>query len=193
MRLEGLSDEELIGIVKSKNENFNSALGILYTKYYNSLCGYSKSILGSREDAEDNVNDVFCKVFLESGHIHNYKEEGNFKSWILSITHNTAISKLRKRNLQNRFLEENVNEFHASPENNIYSNENREIVRKELKQIGDIHSDILYLREFFDMDYNEIEKSLDILSSTCRGRYIRAVDLLKRNLIDKYGEEQFLS
>jgi len=193
MRLESLSDGELIDVVKSKSEYSNSAIGTLYTKYYNAICCLSKSVLGNKEDAEDNVNDVFCKIFLESNDINKYKEKGSFKSWILSITHNTAISKLRKRNLQNRFLEENVNEFHASPENNIYSNENREIVRKELKQIGDIHSDILYLREFFDMDYNEIEKSLDILSSTCRGRYIRAVDLLKRNLIDKYGEEQFLS
>jgi RNA polymerase sigma-70 factor (ECF subfamily) len=193
MRLESLSDEELIGVVKAKNENFNSALGMLYTKYYNAICSFSRSILGNREDAEDNVNDVFCKAFFNNNGFDSYKEKGSFKSWILSITHNTAIDKLDKRKLKDKFLERKIEESPFSREDYFSSSENREILRKELRVMESIHSDILYMREFFDMDYNEIENFLNIPSSTCRGRYIRARDMLRTSLTEKYGEEQFLS
>lgn len=192
MGLESLSDEELIEVVKKKDENFNSALSRLYSKYYSAICGFSNSILSNKEDAEDNVNDVFCKVFLDNNDINNYKEEGKFKSWILGIAHNTAVSKLRKRNLQNKSLEDNVGESRSYNQRE-FSNENKAILRKELREIGNIHSDIICMRDFFGMDYKEIENALNINPSTCRGRYLRAVDLLKRNLIEKYGEEQFLS
>ena len=193
MRLESLSDGELIDVVKSKSEYSNSAIGTLYTKYYNAICCLSKSVLGNKEDAEDNVNDVFCKIFLESNDINKYKEKGSFKSWILSITHNTAVSKLRKRNSQNIFLGKKINEPQFYNENGSYSNENMEIIRKESRKIGGIHLEIICMRDFFGMDYKEIENALNINPSTCRGRYLRAVDLLKRNLIKEYGEEQFLS
>jgi RNA polymerase sigma-70 factor, ECF subfamily len=193
MGLESLSDEELIGVVKSKNENFNSALGMLYTKYYNAICGFSRSILGNREDAEDNVNDVFCKAFFDNNAFDSYKEKGNFKSWILSITHNAAIDKLNKKKLQVRISEAKIDEFSPSSEISFYSNENREIIRKELRERRDIHSEIVYLREFFNMDYNEIENLLKLPSSTCRCRGRRALTELRNSLTEKYGEEQFLS
>ena len=193
MGLENLSDEELIGIVKRKDEHFNSALGRLYTKYYNAICGFSKSILGSKEDAEDNVNDVFYKIFLDNKDISNYKGKGSFKSWILGIAHNIAINKLDRRKLQNKFLDGMVKEFHLSEDSGFYSKENREILRKELKEIGGIHSEIIYLREFFDMDYDEISDFLNMSSSTCRSRNKRALDELRTSLTEKYGEEQFLS
>jgi len=43
MRLESFSDEELIKTIKSKNEYSNSALGRLYTKYYNALVVFLKA------------------------------------------------------------------------------------------------------------------------------------------------------
>lgn len=193
MGLESLSDEELVTIVKSKNEHCNSALGMLYTRYYNSVCGFSRSILGNREDAEDNVNDVFCKAFFDNNNFDRYKEKGSFKSWILSITHNTAIDKLNRRNLQNRFLEEKINDSQLYNENGAYSNENIQIILKELGQMNEIHSKIVYMREFLDIDYRKIEKSLNILPSTCRGLHRRACATLRASLTEKYGEEQFLS
>jgi DNA-directed RNA polymerase specialized sigma24 family protein len=59
--------------------------------------------------------------------------------------------------------------------------------------MGDIYSEIIYLRESFDMDYDEIENFLGVPSSTCRSRNRRAVKALRRNLVEEYGAEQFFS
>lgn len=192
MGLESLSDEELIGLVKSKNENFNSALGRLYTKYYDALCRFSTSILGNRQDAEDNVNDVFYK-FCSNCDFYRNKDKASFKSWIFDITNNMAINKLRRRNTRNKFLEEKINDSQFYNENGAYSNENMQIIIKELGQMSEIHSKIIYLREFLDIDYSKIEKSLNILPSTCRGLHRKACTALRTSLTEKYGKEQFLS
>jgi RNA polymerase sigma-70 factor, ECF subfamily len=192
MELDGLSDEELIRIIKSKNECSNSALGILYTKYYSALCGFSKNVLGNKEDAEDNVNDVFFKFCLNSDFYRN-KNNATFKSWIFDVTYNTAVNKLRRRDTRNKFLEKNMDESQFYNENEAYSNENMQIIIKELGQMSEIHSKIVYMREFFDIDYSKIEKSFNILPSTCRGLHRKACTELRTSLIEKYGEEQFLS
>lgn len=191
MGLDNLSDAELINIIKSRNEDYNFALSKLYSKYHKVIRGFSKRILGNREDAEDNVNDVFCKVFLNSNYIQRYKEEGNFKSWILKIAHNTAINKLRKRNLQDIFFEEKMNDSQFYDENGAYSNENIQIIMKELRQMGEINSKIVYMREFLNIDYSQIEKSLNIPSSTCRGLHRKTCSKLRTALTEKYGEGQF--
>ena len=69
-------------------------------QFCDSICQYEKqmyalalSILRNSFDAEDAVQDAIVKAYSR---YDDLRDPGKFKSWILSIVHNTAIESLRK-------------------------------------------------------------------------------------------------
>jgi RNA polymerase sigma-70 factor, ECF subfamily len=54
----------------------------------------SLTILRNHADAEDNVQDVFCKAYKN---IHRFEGRSRFCSWLVRITINEALMKIRRR------------------------------------------------------------------------------------------------
>lgn len=64
----------------------------------------SLRILKNEADAEDNLQNVWCSVHQ---HIHRFKGRSRFGTWLVSITINEALMKIRKRRWEGkRFQEE---------------------------------------------------------------------------------------
>jgi RNA polymerase sigma-70 factor (ECF subfamily) len=53
----------------------------------------SLRILKNHADAEDNLQDVFCKVYKN---IHRFQGRSRFSSWLVRITINEALMKIRR-------------------------------------------------------------------------------------------------
>lgn len=53
-------------------------------------------VVKNRQDAEEVVQDSFIKVFNK---ISQFKEESKFSSWLFKIVYNTALSRIRKKQL----------------------------------------------------------------------------------------------
>lgn len=60
------------------------------------------NIVKNRQDAEEVVQDSFIKVFNK---ITQFKEESKFSSWLFKIVYNTALSRIRKKQLDTFTLE----------------------------------------------------------------------------------------
>lgn len=65
----------------------------LFKEHYNSLANYAFSILKSRENAEDVVQDVFVKLWQNTPDVINTPQ---VKFYLLTATKNSCISLLRK-------------------------------------------------------------------------------------------------
>jgi RNA polymerase sigma-70 factor (ECF subfamily) len=57
------------------------------------IYGLSLKMLRNREDAEDNLKNVFCKVF---DNINWFKFQSRLSTWLIRIAMNEALMKLRK-------------------------------------------------------------------------------------------------
>jgi RNA polymerase sigma-70 factor (ECF subfamily) len=55
----------------------------------------SLRILKNHADAEDNLQDVLCKVFKN---IHRFQGRSRFSTWLVRITINEALMKIRREN-----------------------------------------------------------------------------------------------
>src|SRR5262245_32480985 len=66
----------------------------LFREQYNQLANYAYSILRSRQDAEDVVQDVFIKLWQKDPSV--VMNDG-IKFYLLTATKNTCISFLRKQ------------------------------------------------------------------------------------------------
>jgi RNA polymerase sigma-70 factor, ECF subfamily len=68
------------------------ALGQLFDRYSSEVYRLAYRLLGTREDAEDTVQDVF--VGLPRA-LSRYEESGSFASWLKKVTVRTALIRLR--------------------------------------------------------------------------------------------------
>jgi len=59
-----------------------------------SVYGISLKILKNREDAEDNLQNVFCKAYRK---IRNFQGDSRISTWLFRIAINEALMQLRRR------------------------------------------------------------------------------------------------
>ena len=92
------ADEALLKLIKQGNR---LAFNRLYDLYWTELFNYSYKILTSKDVAQDVVQDVFLKIWVNKNEL-NIK---NLKSYLYNAARNTSISKIRKANFTEIHLE----------------------------------------------------------------------------------------
>lgn len=62
-----------------------------YRMYYRPVYAYALFLSGNCHDAKDLVQETFIRAYL------SYEEKGNIRYWLLKVTKNVFVSRLRKR------------------------------------------------------------------------------------------------
>src|SRR5262250_3878160 len=90
--LSNLPERRLVAKAQSGNED---AFTELVRRHSGQIYGLSLNMLRNREDAEDNLQNVLVKAFHN---ISRFAGNSRFSTWLVRITINEALMKLRKRN-----------------------------------------------------------------------------------------------
>lgn len=62
-----------------------------YRMYYRPVYAYALFLSGNCHDAEDLVQETFIRAYL------SYEKKGNIRYWLLKVTRNGFVSRMRKR------------------------------------------------------------------------------------------------
>ena len=89
--LAAASDEEVLRLSKSEPEAF----AVLVDRYENALLRKARSILRSKEDAEEVVQDAFTRIYLYADR-YKAQEGASFSSWAYTILTRLAFTRYRK-------------------------------------------------------------------------------------------------
>jgi len=81
--------------VKLAQQGDREALGFLYARYADNVCGYVRSIVHDQHEAEDITQHVFAKLI----HVIGKYEERDvpFFAWILRVSRNVAVDHIRRQ------------------------------------------------------------------------------------------------
>ena len=79
-----------------------AAFELLYDRYEAQLFGLCLRLLGSRAEAEDALQDAFCKVVDRRD---SFEPHGSFRSWIFTIVRFTCMDRLRVAKTEQQFLQ----------------------------------------------------------------------------------------
>jgi RNA polymerase sigma factor (sigma-70 family) len=79
------------------------AYRFLLKKYNAYAFSIAVKIVKNREDAEEVVQDSFCKAFKA---IRNFSRSGKFSTWLYKIVYNTALTRIRNKKVIMDSLEE---------------------------------------------------------------------------------------
>lgn len=154
------TDEELV-VMALENQDY---FGCIVTRYERRLLVYIVRISGlSREDAEDVLQDVFIKIYVN---LNSFDDKLKFSSWVYRIAHNEVINNYRKKkarpekamDLDDEFLNNLASDMRTDGHVDIqYLKEN---VEKVLVEMESKYREVLILRFWEDKDYSEISDIL---------------------------------
>src|SRR5215213_8941851 len=89
--LAALSDERLASEAKRGNA---VAFEVVYDRYHRQLLAFCRHMLGSREDAEDALQQTFASAF---GALPRNHQSAHLRPWLYTIARNRSLTLLRAR------------------------------------------------------------------------------------------------
>ena len=162
----------------------SAAFGALVRRYQDRLLSAVVHVSGSRDEAEDVVQEAFVQAYLK---LTSFAGGSSLYTWLYRIAFNTAISRRRKRRggalEQARDLGGSEPTDETEPaEDRLLRKERAAVVQRALAQLPDDFRTVLVLREMEGCDYDTIAQILDLPIGTVRSRLHRARLQLKIEL-----------
>ena len=163
-------------------------LELLYSRYYDEALLYCLTLCGSRETAEDLVEEAFIKAYLSLP-----GEVPSFRYWLFRVCKNLWIDQLRK---QKWAADSDVAVWLAAawaaeqntPEAEFLKSEGYRCLWDSIGTLPQADREIVMLHYFFDMPLHEIARLQDKSYPAVRQRLVRLRQTLKKRL-EEQGDE----
>lgn len=152
-----------------------AALSALYDEFGAWLYRLAYRVTGSREDAEDVVQDVFVGLPEALG---RYDERGQFDAWLKRVTLRVALMRLRSSNRRREVRLEAAAGVLAHDRDAAATAD----VHSAIAALPDRLRLVLVLKELEGYSHGEVAEALGITVGTSRVRLLRALKVLRRKL-----------
>ncbi|GAB6990290.1 RNA polymerase sigma factor [Paenibacillus pini] len=179
-----MTDSQLIRDIKEGNTELFSELMRRYqrkilTFVYHMLKSSHMELL-----AEDLCSETFYKAFRG---LNSFREvDASFSTWLYTIARNTVLSELRKQRTAHVPLEESgyipLASSDIAPEQAMLRNEKVGKVREAINKLPEKQRSALILREYDQLDYQEIADILGQSVSSVKSLLFRARSSVKVQL-----------
>ena len=169
-------------IEKAKKGN-QVAFTYLLDSYWNEVYGFMLKRTENETDAEDITIETFSKAFDK---IITYNPEYQFNTWLIAIAKNVHIDLLRKKK-SSLFVEitddedqqaYNIADSSPSAEDELIKEQNLSQLLQLIKQLKPHYQEIIQMRYFQEMSYQEIAEQLQEPLSNVKIKLLRAKKLL---------------
>ena len=179
-----MTEEELVRSAAKGDEMAFAQLVALHEKRIFAL---ALRMTGNQEDAADVAQEAFLSAWRG---LPNFRGEAGFATWLYRLTSNAAIDFLRKNkrqraeaSLNDEDLGLNAPDPAPTPQEQAEAQSLREAVRWGLGELSREHRQVLDLREYQELSYEEIAQRLDVDLGTVKSRLSRARSALRKILL----------
>jgi RNA polymerase sigma-70 factor, ECF subfamily len=157
-------------------------------RYFDGLYGYAMARARNQAEAEDLVQDTYLRALPT---LDRLGPDSNLKVWLFTILRNVWLNRLRKsRNTSaivdiyqsTRATREFTDEFSKDPFCLYLTKVKQSDVWKAIENLPAVHREVIVLREFEELSYEEIAQILDCPYGTVMSRLSRARESLKEML-----------
>ena len=153
-------------------------------EYMNGLYGYAMVLTRNHAEAEDLVQETYVRAMPA---MNRLRSESNVKGWLFRILRNAWLNHLRKRRTASEITWSDVDDGSVEdipePSKDSYqvfvSKVEREQVQAAVQALPAKFREIILLREFEELSYDEIAGLLDCPVGTVMSRLARARSKLR--------------
>lgn len=172
-----VSPSELEELMAGLAAGDRDSLAQLYHRTRTAVYGLALSMLGSGHDADDVTQDTFVRAWEK---VQLYRPQGTPMAWLLTITRNLALMKLRERGRTRDLPQE---EWEALPAwNPQVTTEDQTVLEAALNTLTVEERQVVLLHAVSGLKHREIAKLLEMPLPTVLSKYRRSLSKLKKKL-----------
>jgi RNA polymerase sigma-70 factor, ECF subfamily len=150
----------------------------LVTRYQRGLFNVALRMLGSYEDARDATQNAFVKAYE---HLGTFDPTQRFFNWIYRILKNECLNVLRARRPSEPVSVEWPARFEPDA---VESAERQRAIQAALLALSTDYREVLVLRHFTELSYEEIASLLGVPVKTVKSRLYTARQRLSELLVE---------
>jgi RNA polymerase sigma-70 factor (ECF subfamily) len=181
-----IRDYSLVRSAIDKNDQ--RAYAELLNNYRESLYMLMYKMVNNAYDAEDLTIEAFGKAFRC---LPQYNSNYAFSTWLFGIASNNCVDFLRKKRLtlyeidkgfdekEENYIPFQLNDNEPNPEEKLFAKEKAQLVRQYVNMLKPHYRELIELRYFEELSYEEIAERLQIPMGSVKGKLFRAKDMLQ--------------
>jgi len=167
------SDSELVELFRGGDiSGFNE----LVRRYQEKIYWIARRTVGSHDDADDVVQDVFVRVYEK---LRDFRGDSSFYTWLYRITLNVSLNALRKKRFKDMLpYDEMLEEILPSEEQtdqHVYDQEYQTILERAIKRLPAKQKAVFMMRYYDELPYEEMSKMLGKTVGGLKANYFHAL------------------
>lgn len=183
--METTSDEQMVERALSGDAD---AFGVIVRRWERRIYALAFGMLGREEDARDATQETFLAAFRN---LRGFRGEAKVSSWLHRIAVNQCITRQRRARVRGETALEDETErdaaafatgAHESPARHAESRERTEAVRRAVSALPTDLRQVIVMKEFEEMTFQEIAQALELPLSTVKSRLYTALKQLRMRL-----------
>lgn len=183
--IKSLTDEQLVELAVTENPD---AFGEIVKRWERKIFALCFGMLCREDEAKDAAQETFIAAYRN---LANFRGEAKVSSWLHRIAVNQCLTKQRRTKTRSEtFLddEDNAEErvfvapLHQSPARIIEQNERLSHVRQAVNALPTDLRQVIVMKEFEEMTFQEISETLELPLSTVKSRVYTALKQLRMKL-----------
>ena len=176
-----MSDEEILKLYRpgERERAFSELVG----SYSERLYWHVRGLVGSHEDTDDLLQEIFVKVW---GALEGFRGESRLFTWLFRIATNETLNFLRKRSLRTTLGLESAPAAEQDAE--INGDEVQRLLAKAMTLLPPKQRAVFQMRYFEEMPYEQMAQvlgtSTGALKASYHFAYEKVKDYLLKNMTD---------
>jgi RNA polymerase sigma factor (sigma-70 family) len=163
------TDEKLVALIR---RGHHGAFEALVQRYNSRLLAFCRHMLGSTEDAEDVLQEVFASSFnalcADERHI-------NVRPWLYRIARNRCLNHLRRPQAQGQdSMDVFEREGGATTAETVHKREEFRQIVADVQELPETQRTALLLREIDALSYDQIAEAMDTTVPSVKSLLVRA-------------------
>ncbi len=147
-----------------------------YEKVVNDVYRYAYFKVNDRGSAEDITSEAFLRLLSSE----KWEEIANKKAWVIGITRNIVFETYREKyKVDETDADPDVIETDYGLETEAITEELIQLVKDKLDKIDEPTREVIVLRVWEELQFNEIAEVMEIKESTAKLRFYRGIEKLK--------------
>ncbi|HLY49470.1 MAG TPA: RNA polymerase sigma factor [Solirubrobacteraceae bacterium] len=163
------SDERLIALMRRGN---HAAYEVLVSRYHSRLLAFCRHLLGSKEDAEDVLQEVLAAAFNA---ILADERAINVRPWLYRIARNRSLNHLRRiQAIGVDSMDIHYSEYGATTADKVHDRERFRLLVDDIHGLPETQRTALVLREMDALSYEQIAEAMDTTVPGVKSLLVRA-------------------
>src|SRR5437763_8889051 len=163
------SDERLVTLTR---RGHHGAFEALVGRYQSRLLAFCRHMLGSREDAEDVLQEVFAAAFNA---MQADERELNVRPWLYRIARNRSLNHLRKQQpIGVDSMDVHYSEGGTTTADKVHKREAVRLLLDDVQGLPETQRTALLLREIDALSYEQIAEAMDTTVPSVKSLLVRA-------------------